>query len=299
MIRKIITERKDWTSNENDVFLSSVSPELAKKMLATVIDCDRKERVSHTEELAKAMRENRYSSKVKGSGVAFNPNGNLIDGKHTLKAVIMSGKTVDMKVEVGSLHVEYVDSGKSRTMKERIVYYGFDEKDADDLVPAIKNIFHLRNKKPLSNTAVKDEYSVDRFIDFLEQHIVELKVCLDIYNTRIKKEIFFRYLNRLEKCVIIAYLYHLIYEKGYNKDKVTNFFSGIKNTKNSENPVIEKCRIDFLKNSTAPKAKTYSPMEVHNFVVEYFTDYIKDLPTAKKHNKKVKFLEFAPSISIK
>ncbi len=286
MIQKTLKNREDWTSNENDVYRAFVNPELAEKMLATVIDCDRKEDRTHTETLALAMKEGRYSYKVKGSGIGFNPEGRLIDGKHTLKAVIESGKTVEMKVEVGSTDVEYVDSGKRRTMKERLVYYGIPESESKDMTPAIKNIFNIHEHKPLNNTGVKEEYPVDRFIQFLDKHNSEMKHILDLYNHYRKNNQTFNYKNRLQKCIIMAYAYHLIYEMHYNENFVMDFLFGIQNIKEVENKIIEKLRVDFIKNNGAPKAKTYSPLEVHNMLAEYFNDYAKNLSIPKKHNKK-------------
>jgi hypothetical protein len=48
-------------------------------------------------------------------GVAFNPDGGLLDGQHRLTAIVESGISARMQVSFGVVHFAVVDTGKSRS----------------------------------------------------------------------------------------------------------------------------------------------------------------------------------------
>lgn len=283
---KVLTEKKDWTSEENDVFLSFITPELAKLMLACKLPFDRKETVANTDKIMKDIESEEYYSAVCGNQLGFDKEGYLQNGKHRLLSIIRTGKGLWSKIEVGCVHPEKVDCGKQRTMKERLGYYGFAKKDIDDYSSTVKCVLQIRNGMAPTNNGIKMHFPEQMYIDFLEENrenLVEVgNLYADISNKG--KQQYFPYKNKFEKCIIMGYMYHLIYDKGFSANMVKTFFGGIRSLDTQKNVHIEKARKKFLTNSMKPKVEIYTPKVVHNFVVDFWEDYVHD-KTGQKHVK--------------
>lgn len=287
---KKLKTRKDWTSSVNDIFKSKITPELAEVMLASAIDNDRKENKLNTKKIERCVMDNTFYDDVCGNQIGFDKNGNLIDGKHRLLAILNSGKTVTMKVEVGCEHPEYVDCGKSRTVKDQLGYFDLDKSDIDNYAPAIKNIMYIRDKKSPTNTGMRldTSYTIRDLKEFMENNMDKLEHIDGLYRKMLSEQkgmLAYRYKNRFERSIFIAYMYHLIYDKNHSEDRVYRFFKELRSTQSSKDKHIEMARNIFLYNSTQGKDKFYTPSEVHNLIVRYFNDYIGCEKTAKDYRR--------------
>lgn len=103
------------------VYRVKVTPELAARLLAERnTDNYRKLVSSHAELLAGDMVRGKWSCSAPSQAVLFDPDGILMDGQHRLKAVVVSGKTVEMWfcLNVPEEAREYLDQGRNRTCGE-------------------------------------------------------------------------------------------------------------------------------------------------------------------------------------
>src|SRR5262245_63514371 len=73
-----------------------VTPELASNWLSECNTHNRKLVEAHVERLAREMKADRW--KLTHQGIAFSTKHVLLDGQHRLWAVVMSEKTIPMRV---------------------------------------------------------------------------------------------------------------------------------------------------------------------------------------------------------
>ena len=74
----------------------SISPEMARRWLEVGNTRNRNMNMAYCERLARDMREGRWV--LTHEGIAFSPNGRLLDGQHRLQAIILADLPVAMFV---------------------------------------------------------------------------------------------------------------------------------------------------------------------------------------------------------
>lgn len=115
----------------DDLFsrVESVTPALAQQWLARNFKNNRPLRRQKVERLAEDMRAGRWL--LTHQSIAFNHDGELIDGQHRLAAVVESGATVSMLVffNVPMDGVELIDCGDRRTDLDALVVGGVKTAD--------------------------------------------------------------------------------------------------------------------------------------------------------------------------
>jgi hypothetical protein len=85
-------------TSEPTVTVETITPAIAEEWLKRNTH-NRNIRQRHVETLAHAMTEGQWM--LNGQSVTFDPNGVLVDGQHRLKAVVVSGVTIDSVVVRG------------------------------------------------------------------------------------------------------------------------------------------------------------------------------------------------------
>jgi hypothetical protein len=78
----------------------------------------------HVTRLSDEMRSGRWQ--LTHQGIAFDSDGYLIDGHHTLWAVLLSGVTVDLMVtsNLRPETIRVIDTGKTRSLQDRLTLSG-------------------------------------------------------------------------------------------------------------------------------------------------------------------------------
>jgi hypothetical protein len=76
----------------------SVSPKKALSYLKKNFKDNRNLRKLHVDRLSNDMRDGRWAPHALDTRIAFDTDGRLIDGQHTLRAIIESGKTIDLRI---------------------------------------------------------------------------------------------------------------------------------------------------------------------------------------------------------
>ena len=111
------------TSVEPKTFYQDITPGLASQYLKRNIG-NRTLKVKVVNEYAWDMSNGLWNASHQG--IAFDEEGNLVDGQHRLNAIIKSGKTIRMQVTLGlnEKAVKSIDTGKSRTYDEAMTILG-------------------------------------------------------------------------------------------------------------------------------------------------------------------------------
>ena len=101
-----------------------ITPDMAKKILAHRNKNNRPIRYTHLEKLSNAIEKGEW--KVTNQGIAFDADGNLIDGQHRLAAILQTRQTVKMMVatnmDAGIFDV--VDTGSKRSTGDALDILG-------------------------------------------------------------------------------------------------------------------------------------------------------------------------------
>jgi len=101
-------------------FILRITPDKAREFMGKNIEDNRSIRPGNIDQLAGMIERGEW--KVTHQGIAFDTNGNLIDGQHRLLAIIKANKAVDMMVTTGldPDTFKVLDSGRTRTFYDRL-----------------------------------------------------------------------------------------------------------------------------------------------------------------------------------
>ena len=131
-----------------------ITPEIAKKYLASNIT-NRRLRKDRVNAIARDIKNGNW--KETHQGIAFDTNGDLIDGQHRLAAIVEADVGVYIDVarglpyEIGSV----IDTGSARTCRDSIV---FDSRYAND--PAMKH----KDSPAMIKALIRNEIPFLRYI---------------------------------------------------------------------------------------------------------------------------------------
>jgi hypothetical protein len=102
----------------------AINPEMAANWLE-INKHNRKLRASVVQRYAEDMKSGSWQRTHQG--IAFDEDGNLVDGQHRLAAIVESGVTVNIMVTTGLPHGTYMlDGGFGRTVKDQLLLSDFD-----------------------------------------------------------------------------------------------------------------------------------------------------------------------------
>lgn len=135
--------------------IETITPEAAKKYLSCNIG---RNRTVHTKVANKYARDIKNGSFVTThQGIAFDTEGNLIDGQHRLIAVMLSGKPIVSLVSrnVPTDSMAYIDRGTSRTVRDSLTISNPGSDDASKVlrhtaVPAVLRQLVVCSMKEMS-----------------------------------------------------------------------------------------------------------------------------------------------------
>ena len=123
----------------------NMTPEKAKQILMTKNPNNRHLRASNLKRLTTAIENGDW--RVTNQGIAFDDQGNLIDGQHRLAAILQTGKTVPILVgsNMDPRIFDCVDTGAGRTAGDAIDIAGSTH---GKTIAAALKIYYLYNKWP-------------------------------------------------------------------------------------------------------------------------------------------------------
>ena len=123
-------------TNQITVEAETIGPATAKVYLTKAAP-NRSINKRNVDRLAKAMASGAW--RVTHQGIAFDENGQLIDGQHRLAAIVQSGKTIKLLVSRYSADapMSVLDSGSSRSVSDRVQIAGIIPEHAATTVAII------------------------------------------------------------------------------------------------------------------------------------------------------------------
>jgi hypothetical protein len=98
------------------VGIAYIRPDLATLMLGLNIDRNRPIRPNSIKQYADDMSAGRW--KLTHQGIAFNRDGQLIDGQHRLHAIVRAGATIPIHVTFGAENFDAIDMGAARRVQD-------------------------------------------------------------------------------------------------------------------------------------------------------------------------------------
>jgi len=115
--------RKSKLVTEPTATFEKITPDLAEFYLLSNTN-NRPVRIHHVEALARDMKGGSYQ--VNGDAIRFSSDGALLDGQHRLKAIVMSGVTLNILVIRGLAPetMKTIDAGVKRTTGDRFALSG-------------------------------------------------------------------------------------------------------------------------------------------------------------------------------
>jgi len=163
-----------------------ITPDMAKTILTYRNKNNRKYRYNQLAKLSDAIEKGEW--KVTNQGLAFDKEGNLIDGQHRLAAVLQTRKTVPMMVATNMPAdiFNVVDSGCKRTTGDALDILGSEN---GLVVSGAIKIFICYQKFPeasWSGTAIVQPTAIE-ITDIYKQRSDEIEALLSVIKTKHKR----------------------------------------------------------------------------------------------------------------
>ena len=192
--------------------IETITPETAQSYFQKNIK-NRPIKMGAVDALARDIKNGSFV--ITHQGIAFDTNGNLVDGQHRLLAIISAGIPVQMMVTRG-LEPDtklVVDRGEARTMRDVMTISDFNDEDtalllrSQQILSAINQIVECNYKK------IKTTYNEQiKLFELLRPHIAEA------YKLAVSKKVGHRSSQIVS--ATIAELYH-----GVSPDALSKFFT--------------------------------------------------------------------------
>lgn len=164
--------------------MMTVTPKTAKEWLTHNAENNRHINGKRVKMYAEDMKNNKW--KLTHQGVAFDADGQLIDGQHRLEAVIKSGVPVRMlvmwyryRVQEGALLA--MDLGAARTTKNIFTMSGIDDNTFLSGIGLVRAFFALK-------LGDHDAKSPDAIMDYIGKHKDEISKIVEWYIPKGKRK---------------------------------------------------------------------------------------------------------------
>jgi hypothetical protein len=166
------------SSNESTSVMD-ITPEQATKWLENQNTHNRKLIQATVDKYAQDMREGRWL--LTHQGIAFDEKGNLVDGQHRLWAIVLSGKTIPMRIfsNVPSEAMKCIDIGSRRSSLDVIRLSQNAEHFCSGHLAIVRAMYNSRMKRSHSvpvSVEMKRLMQHEAAIDFAIKHIYSSNV---------------------------------------------------------------------------------------------------------------------------
>jgi hypothetical protein len=143
-------------------YLMVVTPDKAQEWLRTVKE-DRLLREKWAQTLSKDMKSGRWM--VTPQGIVLDEDGNVIDGQHRLRAVVIAGVPVEFWVTEGAPRETYqvLDGGRSRTLADRLTAIGTPH--APQLAALARRVYCWKTDQPMADRVPATHLELQEVID--------------------------------------------------------------------------------------------------------------------------------------
>lgn len=277
-------KKENLINADYNCFVITITKETAREMLLTS-NGNRALNKENLNALKRDIDNDDYHYQTPGSGIAFNKDGHLVDGHHTLTAFVRSQKEIlTLNITIGAEFLDKCDMGKGRTLAESALMCGYG--DLEKIVKLAANVLRIRKNFVLTNSGVKKTIPNQEIFDFAEENKKEL---FEIYNLfhNFRKKYKGNYIPsypKFEVSIIGSVAWNLIHEKNYNKEGVYHFMTSMMLFGGGNNPhkIISKLYKKLDKDSRARKSEKMSFDAFKDLVTSSYEKYSKEINKVNK-----------------
>ena len=149
-----------------------VTPEIAEMLLAMVPEYQRSLRPANLKKFVTLIREGRFLTTHQG--IAFDRDGNLIDGQHRLKAVVETGISIETSASFGLPHDTFraMDRGAARSVADDLMTDGVmtNAREAGTFSAAARSLAGIDAGRRVTNTRHVAGWTLGHAMDVYERH---------------------------------------------------------------------------------------------------------------------------------
>jgi hypothetical protein len=234
-----------------NVFEIFVTPKIAQQLLSASIGNRRLDKGT-LQSLERDMINGTYNYRVFGSGIAFNRLGLLVNGHHTLNAIINTDKSTFLQITLGSEDIEKGDTGKRRSLQDSAIMGGFGS-EISKLSKLGANCLRITHNIPITNVGIKHEIDRKEILDFTRNNYDILN---EIYNKiisfkKINKDKIIKRYPKIEPSVIGCIIWDMIVNYKFYSESVYEYvLSCMLRSSKFDNIYFEKLQSEIYNDST-------------------------------------------------
>jgi len=220
---------------------------------------------------------NEYATRMKAGEwmlspdvIAFDYNGNLINGQHRLKAIVKSGVSCPFYVGRNCQPAVFVvtDEGRKRSAGDTLAINGAT--CASRTSSIVKAVLALRGRRSLNNGT--NIYASNNAV------LKEFNSNSELYEEvgRIGDKLY-RALHLMKLSYYAAYVYYLLVDMAYPQSVVMNFFEALADIEPTTNETIRTLRKILVDDMQSPNSKM-TPKRKEKLIMKAWNAYVASKP---------------------
>lgn len=162
---------KELLFDDDESVTRFITPEQAEALIPFVHPDNRDLRIDDVKQLANAITLGEWAPSA--NSITVTKTGWIIDGQHTLHAIVWAGRTIKVTFHVGAndTDMKYHDSGRLRSLSQALAIYGLDTRKRMPVI--LKSMANSLDPNKKVNAVVGNRfYAVYQdAIDFARQHV--------------------------------------------------------------------------------------------------------------------------------
>ncbi len=261
--------------------VEDITPEYAQKILEYKNSNNRIVRKANLNKLVQSINSDEWQ--ITNQGIAFDCEGNLLDGQHRLMAIVKTGKTLKMMVarNMDAKIFNVVDTGTAR-MASDILHIGGCSHNSKQIAAAIK-VYLFYKKYPSGSWTHCIKSTHNEIFACYKQNELSWNNINIFISSSYRKFAFFN------KGVGIAF-YKLLLDKGYSTEVIESFYTKFSQGSNLD---VDDPMLSF-RNQLMQKAFRNRGSSTQRFLLNCF---IRLFNMHMKGTKKTRFMAPPPDIS--
>lgn len=163
---------KESIGNATGSRILKINPDIAELWLSKFNGTNRPLIENHSKELARRMSADQW--RLNGETIKFNQKGEMIDGQHRCRAIVIHSKPVEIEVRFGLGNIfETLDEGKKRSPGDVLAIEGTSH--YTNIAAAIGFIVRHNNGNNVVGSRMKSKISNRDVLDFYHKHAEKLE----------------------------------------------------------------------------------------------------------------------------
>ncbi len=246
--------------------VEQITPDFAERILETKNTNNRGMKPANLKRLITAIDNGEWT--ITNQGLAFDKDGNLLDGQHRLKAIVKTGKTLPIMVarNMDPKIFNCVDTGTARTAADGLFIKGCAS--SKHLAAGIK-VYFLYQRYPSGSWTYA---TIPTHTEILDEYKANMEVWDDITKLMNSYHGKFHFFN----LSVGIPMYKLILEKNYSQEILSEFWTQFSEGTNLEidNPILS-FRNQMMQKGFRHRGSYYQRYQLNAFI-RLFNFWIND-----------------------